>query len=72
VSTPARPKLSVLERELLIERAAIIEFDGNKPRTEAERLAWRDHEHRKTQELLRGILAPLHAPRTGLTKDFFR
>jgi hypothetical protein len=44
--------LTPLERELLIERAAIMEYDGNMPRAEAERLAWRDHDHRKTTELI--------------------
>ena len=52
---PARPKLTELERELLIERAAIMEYDGNMPRQEAQRLARIDHDNRKTQEVMRSL-----------------
>ena len=52
---PPRPKITPYERECLIERAAIMEYDGNMPRAEAERLAKQDFEHQKTQELIRGV-----------------
>jgi len=58
--TSAKPKLTPLERELLIERAAIMEYDGNLPRAEAERRAWQDHENRKTKALLRGFTIYQH------------
>ncbi len=52
---PSRPKLTPYERECLIERAAIMEHDGNMPRAEAEHMAKQDFEHQKTQELLRSL-----------------
>jgi hypothetical protein len=58
---PNRPKLTEYERECLIERAAIIEFDGNMPRDEAERLAWRDLDRQKTNQLLRGFSGLKHS-----------
>jgi hypothetical protein len=43
------------ERECLLERAAIIEYCGNVPRDEAERMARRQFEEQKQKELLRGF-----------------
>ncbi len=48
-------KLTPRERELLIERAAIIEYDGNLPRAEAERLAKADFFQARHKELLASI-----------------
>ena len=52
---PARPKLSPYERECLIERAAIMEYDGNLPRAEAERLAWKDLDRQRHLAMIRGF-----------------
>ena len=48
-------KLTPYERECLIERAAIIEYCGNVPREEAERLAKQQLEVQRTNELMRGF-----------------
>jgi hypothetical protein len=48
-------KLTPYERECLIERAAIIEYCGNVPRDEAERMAKRQLEEQRTREMIRGF-----------------
>lgn len=60
MSTPPemtdRPKLTAYERECLIERAAIIEYCGNVPRAEAERLAKQQLEEQRNKDLVRWAL----------------
>ena len=51
-------KLTPYERECLIERAAIIEYCGNVPRQEAERLAKEQLEEQRHKELIRGFALP--------------
>jgi len=47
---PVLMAVSVDERELVEERAAIAEFDGGLSRAEAERLAWAELEKRRAAE----------------------